>query len=111
MTTALTITAGNDVTFTTEIYDAVTKVLADPDTVDFSYAVNDGTPTVTSYPSEDVITRVGEGIYNCKVTTLGMAPTGTVVTLTGQWDTQGGYDLNGALDVLVEAPELPSPFG
>jgi hypothetical protein len=44
-----TFVAGIGLVFTAKVFDSVTKQLADPDALDFSYAVNRGAVTTTSW--------------------------------------------------------------
>lgn len=111
MASSASIQGGNEVEFDALFSNADTKEPVDPTHVAFSWSVNEGTPTVYTYGSGIQIVRLDVGSYRVRVGTIDMAPAGSIVDLTGQWDTLGVVDVSEAITVRVSAPKIPSPFG
>jgi hypothetical protein len=113
-TYADTIQAGTPAVFDTVFYDRLTGEAGDPATVYFSWQLaGDSAPRdVWLYPT--VITRYvdADGLphYRAIVATLDLAPAGTNIDMTGQWDTSGGITVSKSIDVLLTAPEIISPL-
>lgn len=109
-----TVQAGIPEVFSAVFYDALTDEAGDPGIVKFSWETPLADPTTYIYGTGGEITRVVVNelpTYSVTVPTLGLAPDGDKTVLTGQWDTGDGITFSGSIDVLVMAPDIPSPLG